>query len=1163
MIFSSLSFSRRLLLTALLFGLGFSVQAQLTESFESASAPPANWNMLYEDSTPTLGIYNNEMMHVNPDNPNQQPYTNPPYDSAYAGSQVFRFSSNSTDPDKDYYQYLITPPLNVTPANDSVAFYYRPNIYYGDKFRIGWSTTTNDTSAFTFGPVKTVQDGDDTLWNLHYKNDLPLNTKYVCIKYGKPDNQGYMLYIDGFYGPPASSLDASILDFKEPTYPGNSNLLIDFANTGLTTLTNLTIDYEIDGVPQSQVSWSGSVAQDSVKTDFNLGTYNFSQGSHTVKIWLSSPNGGTDVDHLNDTLYSTFVTANDPVANAGGNADICAGETYTVNTASASSYDSIAWSTSGTGSFVNGNTLMPTYIPSPTDTTNGSVTLTLTAFGYPGHPDDNSQMTLTIHQTPVVSFSGLQAEYCLNDPNVTLTGSPGAGTFSGSGIVNGNEFSPALAGPGNHTILYSYTNSYGCSNSTTQNVKVNSLPVVSLNGLDSEYCKENINDTLTGLPYGGTFSGQGMTDSVFNPGSLVGGNNYNITYSYTDANGCTGAITQSTLVRALPSLSFSGLKQDYCDDESSSTLTPNTTGGTFSGPGVSGNSFDPMTAGTGTHTVSYSYTDTYGCSNTVDQNTTVNSTPSVSFSGLASSYCADDPTVTLTGNPSGGTFSGTAMNGNQFSPKSAGPGTYSINYSYTTPAGCGDDQTQIVTVNSLPDATFSGLASAYCEDEPVDTLIPSVSGGFFLGKGVNQDSLFNPAAPGPGTYEVSYWVFASNGCFDSTIQQVNINPKPDANIFGLANAYCEDVPDVTLTGVPSGGNFNGTGMSGNVFSPGNAGGGKHQITYSITNSYGCADIKKRSVQVDTIPKVSFSGLDSSYCADSPADTLHGMPAISGGVFLGKGMTDSLFYPSDAQAGNSKIIYHVTTSAGCVNADTQFVKVKPLPDVYLGMDTVICVDDSIQLTDLNQAADLYSWSTGDSLDTISVVVEQDSSITITGTLNGCTNSDKINIEMSDPRVNLGKDTTVCAKESITLDAGPGFATYLWSNGKTTRKITLDSTGIGLDSVDISVVVVNDHGCQAKDTINIDFDICHGIENYAQSEHVIYPNPGNGLLTIEGDLSPNDIIYIYNSHGAFISSFEVNNEAMRKQIDLRDLRQGIYYLVLRKEKATFTRKIIITR
>ncbi len=53
--------------------------------------------------------------------------------------------------------------------------------------------------------------------------------------------------------------------------------------------------------------------------------------------------------------------------------------------------------------------------------------------------------------------------------------------------------------------------------------------------------------------------------------------------------------------------SFSGLDSIYCADGSSATLVGTPEGGEFSGPGVTGSTFDPVVAGSGDHVVSYNY----------------------------------------------------------------------------------------------------------------------------------------------------------------------------------------------------------------------------------------------------------------------------------------------------------------------------------------------------------------------------------------------------------------------------------------------------------------------------------------------------------------------------------------------------------------------------
>jgi len=54
---------------------------------------------------------------------------------------------------------------------------------------------------------------------------------------------------------------------------------------------------------------------------------------------------------------------------------------------------------------------------------------------------------------------------------IPLAGTPQGGTFSGPGVVF-NAFNPSIAGPGNHTITYTYEEEFGCSFSVQQEILV-------------------------------------------------------------------------------------------------------------------------------------------------------------------------------------------------------------------------------------------------------------------------------------------------------------------------------------------------------------------------------------------------------------------------------------------------------------------------------------------------------------------------------------------------------------------------------------------------------------------------------------------------------------------------------------------------------------------
>lgn len=77
----------------------------------------------------------------------------------------------------------------------------------------------------------------------------------------------------------------------------------------------------------------------------------------------------------------------------------------------------------------------------------------------------------------------------------------------------------------------------------------------------------------------------------------------------------------------------------------------------------------------------------------------VNPLPTVTFTGLGSTYYEGDGDVTITTTPTGGTLTGTGVSGVSFSPSNAGVGgPYTVTYAYTDNNGCSAEYSQQVTV---------------------------------------------------------------------------------------------------------------------------------------------------------------------------------------------------------------------------------------------------------------------------------------------------------------------------------------------------------------------------------------------------------------------------------------------------------------------------------
>jgi parallel beta-helix repeat protein len=381
------------------------------------------------------------------------------------------------------------------------------------------------------------------------------------------------------------------------TYPQDPNVV----NAG----TTVPIPTSLTGF-----AWSlNNVVFDTANTEIYVGPFT-TAGTYNYVASFMTPCG----------LLTDTVTIEVDYLYLSGNVSICAGDSTML---SAHLPGMGPWSmivSDGTGTdTISGITSSPyTEYVSPSATT----TYTVLSFWDASNVmiTSNASVTVTVNPTPVVSLSPL-TQVCVDANPVTLSGgSPAGGTYSGTGVAGG-IFSPAVAGVGQHLITYSYTDLNNCSNSASQSITVNALPVVALAAFNA-VCVDAPSFALTGgTPAGGTYSGTGVSGGNFNP-ATAGAGSHTITYTYTDGNGCSASATATIQVNALPVVTLAAFNP-VCVYNPAFTLTGGApAGGTYSGPGVSAGNFNPSTAGVGTHTITYTYT-------------------------LAATGCTDDATSTI------------------------------------------------------------------------------------------------------------------------------------------------------------------------------------------------------------------------------------------------------------------------------------------------------------------------------------------------------------------------------------------------------------------------------------------------------------------------------------------------------------------------------------
>jgi len=71
----------------------------------------------------------------------------------------------------------------------------------------------------------------------------------------------------------------------------------------------------------------------------------------------------------------------------------------------------------------------------------------------------------------------------------------------------------------------------------------------------------------------------------------------------------------------------------------------------------------------------------------------------------------------------------------------------------------------------------------------------------------------------------------------------------------------------------------------------------------------------------------------------------------------------------------------------------------------------------------------------------------------------------------PTVNLGNDTLLCGGSNLTLDAGAGFASYLWSDGSSNQTLNIIGAYLTPGAHSYQVVVTNSGNCSGSDSITI--------------------------------------------------------------------------------------------
>ena len=131
---------------------------------------------------------------------------------------------------------------------------------------------------------------------------------------------GAVYYDEGATAPNDAGI--SSIDSPKDFCAGTHDVKVTMQNFGINQITSATINWKLNGVPQTPYSWTGlldTLNAPSRKTSVTLGTMNFASGiPYTFEAWTTLPNGVPDTVNNNDSTIVTRKAAMSGTYTIGG-----------------------------------------------------------------------------------------------------------------------------------------------------------------------------------------------------------------------------------------------------------------------------------------------------------------------------------------------------------------------------------------------------------------------------------------------------------------------------------------------------------------------------------------------------------------------------------------------------------------------------------------------------------------------------------------------------------------------------------------------------------------------------------------------------------------------------------------------------------------------------
>lgn len=183
---------------------------------------------------------------------------------------------------------------------------------------------------------------------------------------------------------------------------------------------------------------------------------------------------------------------------------------------------------------------------------------------------DTATFIVVVNPNPSILATAVDGTLCDGESDSLMVSGTNTYLWSTTETTSAIEVTPAAT----TTYTVTGTDANGCMDTTTVQIIVNALPVVTVSSAMDTLCTTDVPALLSGTPAGGTWSGSGVVGATLDP-SLANIGSNTATYVYTDSlTGCSSSDSLSIYVDVCTGTVFTLQSSEF-------TVFPNPNNGTF------------------------------------------------------------------------------------------------------------------------------------------------------------------------------------------------------------------------------------------------------------------------------------------------------------------------------------------------------------------------------------------------------------------------------------------------------------------------------------------------------------------------------------------------------------------------------------------------------